>query len=491
MSVIAKNMAALFSTQLVTWTITAFVLIVAPRHLGPSDFGRLSFVWVYMGFFQLLAMMGSSTYLVKTIAREKEAIGLYLVNTLTMKLVVGGAMASASVLLGIALGYDRELIDMIAVAAAGMLLVVLNDTYISALQALDRIAVTAMWGVVGHVAGNAIGITMLITDRGPVLYLLPLSLGTLIPLAANTLVLRHELRGHARLDLGLWRRVARGGVPFLMWSGLLLIYGSIDVPLLRALADDATVGWYGLAYRWVSMPVFISTIVVTTMLPSLSSLWVSAKDAFASLANRGIRLVFFVSTPLATGIALVAHDLLTMLYQDEFDEAVPIMRILAFHIPVAAMDTVLGMTLIAADRQRRWVMVAAMAAVLNIVLNLPAIPLTVRLFDNGAIGAATTTVGTEVLMMLGAFALRPSGVLDRATLGFLLRTIVASAAMVPTVLLVDGAWLPVRILVGVVTFGIACIALGIVSIRRVPRRSVQSLDLFHLGREMRAPETLE
>ena len=71
------------------------------------------------------------------------------------------------------------------------------------------------------------------------------------------------------------------------------------------------------------------------------------------------------------------------------------------------------------------------AAIFNPLLNLAAIPLTVQWFDNGAIGAATITVLTEVVMMIGAIYLRPAGVLDRPTARLLVRIVAASAAMVP------------------------------------------------------------
>ena len=114
--------------------------------------------------------------------------------------------------------------------------------------------------------------------------------------------------------------------------------------------------------------------------------------------------------------------------------AVPLLRILALHIPIVGLDIILGSVVIAADRQRQWVMVSVTAAVFNPLLNLAAIPLTQRLLHNGAIGAAVITVMTELILMVGAISLRPQGVLDKSTIQMLLRITLASLAMVPVVL---------------------------------------------------------
>ena len=150
-------------------------------------------------------------------------------------------------------------------------------------------------------------------------------------------------------------------------------------------------------------------------MPSLSANAVDdSSPEFRRLANRSICLVAFVGIPASIGIILVASDVFSLLhYQAGFEQAVPLLQILALHIPIVGIDMVLGSALIAADRQTAWTIIAGGAAVLNILLNLVAIPLTMHAFGNGAIGAAIVTVGTELFMMVGALMLRPAGIMDR------------------------------------------------------------------------------
>jgi O-antigen/teichoic acid export membrane protein len=163
--------------------------------------------------------------------------------------------------------------------------------------------------------------------------------------------------------------------------------------------------------------------------------------------------VIFVGAPAAAGIALVAPTMLGLLYPPDFEHAVAPLRILALHIPFVAMDMILGIALVARDRQKQWLAVGCIAAVFNPIVNLAAIPFSERVFSNGAIGAATVTVATEGLMMAGAIILRPKGVLDRPTGGFLGRCLLAAACILPLGLLLQGAPLILQIAIGVITCG--------------------------------------
>jgi len=144
------------------------------------------------------------------------------------------------------------------------------------------------------------------------------------------------------------------------------------------------------------------------------------------------------------------------------------------------MDMVLGTVLIASDRQRQWVIVGCLAAILNPLLNLIAIPLSIRIFGNGAIGASIITVVTELTMMVGAIYLRPRGVLDLATTGYLSRCVAASLPMIPAVLVCGGLWLPAKIAVGMVVYALSSLVLRTVSVRDVHRSGLQFLDLVRL-----------
>ena len=350
--------------------------------------------------------------------------------------------------LAFALGFSHTTIVLLCAYSIGLLINVVGLTVGAALTGLQQMAELAKWNMLqGYVGG--LGSLLILVNHGSLLaYAIFFNLSFIIPIPANLRRLWPHIRKNHSIELRLWPEIVKGGLPFFVLAALIVVYGTIDIPMLQAMTGSEEVGWYALAYRWVSVPAFFAATVAGVFFPALSAEGVKVTEAFTGLANRALRLVVIVATPAAVGIALIAEPFLTLLYHGEFQNAVPLLRILALHIPVVGLDIILGCVAMAADRQRPWVIISVIAALFNPLLNLIFIPRSQALWGNGAIGAAIVTVLTEVMLMVGAIGLRPKGVLDKPTVNSLLRIVLASATMIPIVVALDDTPLAVQITAG-------------------------------------------
>jgi len=463
---VSRNLASLFLSQLATWAIAIVMVVFVPHFLAASQFGVLQFATTFVSYFVLVAGLGTGTFLVKVVARDPPLLGVYVFNALLMKVVLAVSFSAVAIVLARSLGYPHQTFVIVEIACVGMILFLVNDVLGAGLQGIEQMGRPAAWTVVQAYVAAIVGLAVLAQGRDVVKFALVTTLAAAIPVVANAAHLRARLRGSMRLDLRVWRTIAIGGFPFLLGAGVLLIYGTIDIPLLQAMAGSATVGWYALAYAWVTPAAGFSSLVVKATLPSLSASAHTASHEFTELANNAIRLVMFVGLPASAGIALVAPDIFALFhYQASFWPAIPLIRILALHIPIVGMDMVLGTVLIANDKQRQWTAIGCVAAVVNVVANLFAIPLTVHAFHNGAIGAAVVTVATEGLMMVGAIRLRPAGVLNRATLSYIARCTLATLVMAATIIAVGGTSVVLKIAIGVLVYAGSALALRALSVR--------------------------
>jgi hypothetical protein len=118
--------------------------------------------------------------------------------------------------------------------------------------------------------------------------------------------------------------------------------------------------------------------------------------------------------------------------------------------------------------------VAGIAAVLNPLACIFAIHATMNAFDNGAIGAAIVTVGTEIFILGGALLLRPPGVMDRPTVIAAVRFTAAGLIMIPALLVAGNLPLAVKVVVGVVAYLAASVAFGAISVTDL-RRAVREV----------------
>jgi len=369
--------------------------------------------------------------------------------------VLGGAAAG----LGLALGMSNDTITLILIAGLGMIANQVNSTLCAALTGLQLLSRVARWNIVQVYLGGVSALLVLYLGGSVIQYALCINIALFAPIPAHARTLRKHFRANSHIDFHLWSRMLRGGMPYFVLAALLVVYGTIDIPMLQAMVGSEQVGWYALAYRWVSVPAFFAGAVGTAFFPAMSAEGAKITAEFVSLANKALRVAVFVATPAAVGIALIASPFLTLLYGDEFREAIPVMQILAIHIPIVSMDIILGSVAMAADRHRKWVIFSIVATVFNPLLNLVAIPLANRHFENGAIGAASMTVLTEIILMVGGIWIRPKGVLDRWMINTIMRILLASAAMVPAVLLLRHTPLGVQVVAGAAAYVVASLAL--------------------------------
>jgi O-antigen/teichoic acid export membrane protein len=464
MNVIRRNLASLLLGQVATWAVSILLLIAAPRHFGDAAIGQVSFAIAYMSFFELVAQFGTGTFLTKVVARDTDSMARYVVNTLTMKLVLGSGLIALALGLAAALGIGHDTFLLICALCPGMLFNTLNNALTGGLYGLQRMGRPTFWDVGRAYLGGALGLAVILSGGSLLLYAFSFSVASMLPLIANLLHLWPELKGQRKIDTRVWNDVLRGGFPFFILAALVVLYGTIDVPILQAMSGSETVGWYTVAMKWVSMPVFIAASVSTAFFPALSADGRRLPAEFARKANRALHFVLVLTIPAAVGIALIADQFLALLYRGEFQQAAPLMKLLAPNIPILALDIILGSVVVAADRQRQWMLFSVLATIFNPLANIVTIPLAEEWFNNGAIASAVVSVVTEVILMVGAIYLRPEGVLDRRTVGLLGRTMVAAVPMAVVVVALGSAPLGVRIVAGMVVYGIASLVVGAVSV---------------------------
>lgn len=466
MSLIRKNIVWLLVSQLATWVATFAALVVVPNKLGSTDFGTFGYATGYVQFFTLAAGLGTSTYLARAIARDRSVVGPYVWNAVLLKFVLWAVLSAFALALAYAIGNRGETLLIIAISLAGMLPFIISEVFFGALAGMSVMARPAMWMVAQVYFQTIFGILVLALGWGLIPYTIVMTLGPLIPTAATALIIRPMVRGQRTRSFAIWRMLVVGGVPLLALTFFNLIYNTVDVPILHTIAGSDPVGWYTVALRWVGIPIFITTAVTTAFFPSFSQHGNPLTDEFAPLVNRSIHIVLFVTIPASLGLALIADEIISLLY-DGYDESIVLIQILAIQMPISAMDTVLGTALVASDRLNRYLVIAATAAAINPIACIVAINVAQDRTGNAALGAAWVMVGTELVVMVGALWLRSPGVLDRTETLRLVRILLASAVMAPVLILAGDSPLVLQVVLGVVVYAIASLAFGGISIQEV------------------------
>jgi len=441
-----KNTAIQGVSQVATWTLSWILLVILPRYLGDTHFGKLFFAVSYGTIFSTLINLGVNTFLVKEVAilrpvpgmgeaevaRRRSGLHAMLSNVLTFKLGLAAAVYVVQSALIYVLPYDGATREAVLIVGLGTCLGAVTQTLGGAFQGIEYMLAPSAVLVVEKILITG-GCALLLwhgyglesvcwAHTGASAVSLILSLGWLY---------RREPFGLA-WDAPTLRRIFVGGLPFLVWVVFGEIYIRIDVLMLSLMTSDAVVGWYGAAARLYGPLLFIPNILTTSIFPAMMRMGSDRLDeaAFSRASERLMNLVLFAAIPISAGTIAVANPLVRLLYgPGPFENAGPNLQVLAFSILLVCIDVVLGTALIARGKEKPWALMAVAAAVFNPLVNLWAIPLSVRLWGNGGLGAAAATALTELLMMFGALRLMPRGVFSRRNVFVGLKGCVLGAAM--------------------------------------------------------------
>jgi O-antigen/teichoic acid export membrane protein len=450
-----------------TWLGALASTLFLPRFLGESDFGLFSGVGAFVSICGIVAGFGMASHVVKHVARDPSAARGLLLHVLLLRSGIWTMLFLAISAWLIATGASGIVRAVLWITMVAGLAGLATDTFVAGLQGNQTLGRVSLVGGLGGVAIQAMLVTTVILGGG----VTSVSVVGLAGVVAITLLSGRlawsTLEGTVLLSWSSVRTLLGAGRSYLAWDLGQRLYSTVDLVILAGIAGAASVGEYAFADRIVSIPAFGCTIVGAAVYAALASASKNDPDWFSEVLSNGAKVAFLLSTPAALGLAALAPNVTALVTGGKFGPSSVLIIVLAVHIPAAALHTVLGTGLTAADRQGRMAKVAWAAGGLTIAGNAIAIPLADSWWDNPAIGAAVITVMIEAFM--GAFVwtgawplMRPDN--RRKLLSSVCRILVAACASAGIArLLAHDTNLFVAVGVGAAVYVVAVWALRIVS----------------------------
>jgi O-antigen/teichoic acid export membrane protein len=267
------------------------------RGLGPNGFGAYAtaLAWVYP--LSLAAEFGLGTLLTRDAAQNRPLEGLYLRHITQARLLMGGGLMLALIVLAPMLSADAGVIAGLRLSAPLILILPLFGQYTAIFRARQ-----AMWPI------PPLNLGMLAAQIA--LTVLAFALGGGLPaaFAVNTLT----SAGQVVAAWWLWRRrfppppsapdstitlvgLLRRAWPFAAAALLAAVQARMGAVLLERLTDTAQAGWYAAAGRFVEAARVLPNAAFGAILPRLSA-----------LNAQGSQRLFLRTAALITGYALLA-----------------------------------------------------------------------------------------------------------------------------------------------------------------------------------------
>jgi len=441
------NLVALGTIQAFRMVAALAVNVLVMRQLGVEGFGVYGYVTTLVGLASFGASMGMDRLLKREIARDERLAGHYVATGLAASLLLSCATGLGILAWAMLADGRAPVVRAAGLAAIALGLQSIALVPVSAFHALRRMGL--------GVRGNALGRVALVAGTALFLWLhfealsvfCAQILDATITLGIVSLAYVRQL-GTASLRTR-WRDVRtliRQSVPFGLNSLFVSVYLSADVILLAHVRGDAEVGVYRGAVLLLSLFPVVAETLTAGIYPRMSK-HLGHPDRAGEELRFATRVLLAISVPAAVGGMLTAERLMVFIGGTDFSASALPFLVMAPLLPLRFLNSGYGMTLSALNHQEDRTAGAVLAAGLNLAANVYAIPAW------GVMGAATTTLLTEVL--LASFMRWRVGPLvsGLGLLGTLVRVGLPAAVMAAVLALLPHVHVLVAIGLGVGVYG--------------------------------------
>ncbi len=386
---VVRSFVALVSGESVARLFGLIATLMLARRLHPAGFGLITLGITLVGWFGVVVDSGTETLNIRDISRAperfREIADRVLGLRLALAVVVGAGYAIGVELFANSSASRSVLLPFALVMPA----VALNLRWM--VLGLRRARAIAIGNVVARIV-FLIGVALLVSSQQDILrvpYLQALS-----ELAYGLVIIAMVARGFGvtrpRIDLVAWKETLRGSLPLMIHGFARSALVTSDLLLVDLLLGPHDLGLYAAASK---TPLFFSAAIGLFSVSFLAGYSAAVGEEAFQLFRKAARILLATSLVAAAGLSAGAPLIVPVIFGDRYTGAVGALAILAWILPLMALNTPYANALIAGNRQLALMKNTIVGAVFAVAGGVVGIELV------GIDGAAVVRVASAALVL--------------------------------------------------------------------------------------------
>ncbi|WP_235871346.1 flippase [Shimia sediminis] len=393
---ILKSSGWLLARQAINMLNTLVLGILIARHLGPEEFGVLSYATSLVAVLAPLTTLGLRNLSLREYTQKPEEADRILGTVAVMRMCGALLAVAAAYYVATRFPIEHENIAMLCVILAGAVLFRTFDTIQEHFIADQNPRPFVVYSVIILLAFSVIKIALIVGDGSVNAFIMTNAAQTAAQGVGIAVAYRRN-RGSFPGFKFEWSRMklyARQGFPLMLGAMSAVIYLKIDILFLSNMAGKEVTGLYSVAARlseaWYALP---ATLALAAF-PRMVQLRAESPRRYRRRMQDALDLFAAFGTLVAITSIFWAEPLIALLFGAPYVGSVLVLQIYVWVGIVFATRSLLHKWLLAEGFFWGSAMINMTGAVTNIVLNLLLIP------RYGAEGAAVATVLSYTLAPL-------------------------------------------------------------------------------------------
>lgn len=401
------------------------------RYLKEAEFGKFSFAVAFTTIALIFIDLGLNPLFVREISRKKELAGKYISHAVVIKSILSFAAFIAVILIVNLMGYPDDIRKIVYVMFASVILKSFTDNFSSIFQAFEEMQWDSLLKIVRAVILTGLVFFSLAKGYSLLTIVWMYAATEIIVLALCLVILFTKfIKSMVKVQKDTLAKLAFESLPFALTVLFYSIYFYIDSVMLSYMKGVYEVGIYSAAYSLTIALIFIPTIYINSIFPSLSKFYVNSIESLKFAYRKSLLYISIGALPIAAVLFFLSGEIIRLLYGTAFKESVIVLQIISITIFFRFVSFVNAITIISMDMQKKRLYFQAFTALINIILNLVLISL------YGYVGAAIATVLTELFLFASYFYLVMDNFKNWQDIKILLKPLI-SAALPSLIFLAD------------------------------------------------------
>ena len=367
------------------------MFVVISRWAGPELLGEYALVFAWLMLAQGLASFGIPEFIMREIGRLADAGSKHAFHGM----IIGAAFSVAATLMMAAcvplFDYSPALRNALWIASIALLPAMLSGICRAGFLAQRQMQWIFLIAACETLVVVSVNTYLVLTGHGVVELAATILAGKVL---ASVLSLwsfhRHAVALRWDFDLGFCKQLLPTIFTFGLGNALGMVSLRINAILLSVWGTMAAVGQYAVATKLTEIALIVPSLFNQLLLPRLARRYATEGHREFGDLEGSIRSFFALAIPTGIGVILFARPIVTLIFGDEFVDAVLVLQVLMVCFLVECLDGLLGVVLKAAGLQSLDVRVYSVNPIVTVSLSLIAIPFL------GGVGAALSKLAATL-----------------------------------------------------------------------------------------------
>ncbi len=325
------------------------ITMILARLLSPTEFGLIALATVVSSFLGMLSTMGIAPAIIQRKDLTQDNLNSIFTFTLIVGFVLGLILFCSS--WPIAAFYeDEQLIPITQIMAILLITGTINMVPQALMNKNKRFKENAIRSIVLQIVSGVIAILAAWNGAGVYSLLIApffTNIGTFI---WNRRFYKVYIDWH--LSLEPIKRIFSFSFYQFLFDTVNYFSRNLDKLIIGKFLSMGDLGLYEKSYRMMQMPLHQITFVVT---PVLHPLLKDFQDDLMELHNKITKLIRFLATisfPIGITLSYCADEIITIMYGNKWEAAIPIFQVLALSVPLQLVFSSTGVVYLVSNNTK-------------------------------------------------------------------------------------------------------------------------------------------